>query len=206
MLFREKIFDAVELIAGLSDRANNIQLAMWIEQLLAGNRLPVVGSSDSHFHDAKDRDFNKRFNIVFAKDNSTDAIMQAIREGYSVAADVPPNDEADVRFYCDKQRLVHFAHFLYENYFNQTGKLCFAEGVLMRRYAEGEDVADTLAALAPTVENFYNRFFGKTPIRDFAKKDLDFIGECRETHRTVGPITRGSQLYIIPQKRNYRNE
>lgn len=206
MLFEEKIFDAVELMAGLSDRSNNIQLALWIEQLLAGNALPVVGASDSHFHDAKDRDFNKRFTIVFAKDNTTDAIMQAIREGYSVAADLPPNDDADVRFYSSKMRLVHFAHFLYENYFNQTWRLCVGEGILMRRYAEGEDVGSILAALAPTVENFYKRFYGITPIKGFSKKDLDFIEDCRSIHRTVGPETRGSQLYILPHGRNKRND
>ena len=206
MLFEEKIFDAVELMTGLSDKSNNIQLALWIEQLLAGNALPVVGASDSHFHDAKDRDFNKRFTIVFAKDNTTDAIMQAIREGYSVAADLPPNDDADVRFYSSKMRLVHFAHFLYENYFNQTWRLCVGEGILMRRYAEGEDVGSILAALAPTVENFYKRFYGITPIKGFSKKDLDFIEECRSIHRTVGPETRGSQLYILPHGRNKRND
>lgn len=206
LLFREKIFDAVEVIAGLSNRGNNIQLALWIEQMMAGNILPAVGSSDSHFHDFRDRDFNKRFSIVFAKDNSTDAIMEAIREGYSVAADLPPNDEIDVRFYCARKRLVHFAHFLFENYFNQTARLCVSEGMLMRRYAEGEDVGEILGKLAPSVENFYNRFYGKTPIKEFAKKDLDFINECRETHHTVGPLTRGSQLYIIPQKKNYRND
>ncbi len=206
MLFKEKIFDALELMAGLSDKGNNMQLALWIEQLLASNALPVVGSTDSHFHDAKDRDFTKRFTIVFAKDNSTEAIMEAIREGYSVAADLPPNDDADVRFYSSQLRLVQFAHFLYENYFNQTWRLCVGEGILMRRYAEGEDVADVLAALAPTVENFYKRFYGITPIKDFSEENLAFIEECRNTHRTVGPLTRGSQLYILPHGRNKRNE
>lgn len=207
MVFKENIFDAWELMAGLSDKGNNMQVALWIEQLLMGNALPVVGASDSHYHDyPRDRDFVKRFTIVFAKENTTDSIMEAIKAGYCVAAELPHNGDTDVRFYSSQMRLVQFAHFLYENYFNQTWCLCVGEGILMRRYAEGEDVGAVLAALAPTVENFYKRFYGITPIQDFSKENLDFIEECRSIHRTVGPLTRGSQLYILPHGRNKRNE
>ncbi|MBE7001650.1 MAG: hypothetical protein E7421_02990 [Ruminococcaceae bacterium] len=206
LLLQAKMFDAMELMAGLSDKENNIQVALWVEQLLAGNGLPVVGSSDSHYLNSRDRDFGKRFSIVFAKDNSTEAILQAIREGYSVAGEVSPHEETNVRFYGSRLRLVKFAHFLQENYFTQTWRLCMAEGILMRRYAEGEAVGEVLAALAPTVENFYKRFYGITPIQDFSQKDLDYIEDCRNTHRTVGPQTCGSQLYILPHGRNKRTD
>ena len=206
LLFKQKIFDAFELMGGLSDAENNMQVALWTQQLLAGNNIPVVGSSDSHFHDMQDRDFAKRFTIVFAKENTTAAILEAIQNGYSLAAELPYHDENTPRFYCSRLRLVNFAHYLFKNYFCQTAQLCIGEGVLMRRYIQGEDVGAVLSALAPTVESFYKRFYGITPTQGIPQRKLDFVEACREEHITRGPATKGSQLYILPHGRNVRND
>ena len=206
LLFKQKIFDAFELMGGLSDAENNMQVALWTEQLMAGNNIPVVGSSDSHFHNAQDRDFAKRFTVVFAKENTTAAILAAIQDGYSLAAELPYQDERTPRFYCSRLRLVKFAHFLFKNYFSQTAQLCVGEGILMRRYVQGEDVGAILSALAPTVENFYKRFYGITPIQNIPQQRLNFVDDCRKEHITRGPATKGSQLYILPHGRNIRND
>ena len=206
LLFKQKIFDAFELMGGLYDNENNMQVALWTQQLLAGNDIPVVGSSDSHFHDAQDRDFAKRFTVVFAKENSTPAILEAIRDGYSLAAELPYQDERTPRFYSSRLRLVNFAHFLFKHYFSQTAQLCVGEGILMRRYVQGEDVGAVLNALAPSVENFYRRFYGITSAQGIPQDKHDFVEACREEHITRGPATKGSQLYILPHGRNVRND
>ena len=180
--------------------------ALWTQQLLAGNDIPVVGSSDSHFHDAQDRDFAKRFTVVFAKENSTPAILEAIRDGYSLAAELPYQDERTPRFYSSRLRLVNFAHFLFKHYFSQTAQLCVGEGILMRRYVQGEDVGAVLNALAPSVENFYRRFYGITSAQGIPQDRLELVAACRDEHKKLGPATKGSQLYILPHGRNVRND
>ena len=203
LIFEEKMFDALELMGGIPTKHNNLQVALWQEECLKGNNLPVVGSSDSHNHDHEKTVFARRFTIVFAKSNTTEDIMDAIRKGYSVAAELPPNNEEDVRFY-GSVRLVLFAHFLFENYFNQTWRLCIGEGILMRRYTEGEDVAHALGALANTVENFYKKFYGITPAPYLTPERMAYLDECLAQQRTVGPITKGAALHIYD--RNERRE
>jgi len=196
ILFDEKIFDAFELIGGSAGKIPNLQLALWQEQAFKGNVLPVVSSSDSHNHDFSAGNFGRRFTIVFAKDNTTEAIMEAIRSGYSVAAELPIKVDDDVRFYGSQLRLIAFAHFLFENYFNETWRLCIGEGILMRRYAEGEPVGEILGALAPTVENFYKRFFGREAATVLPTERRVYLDRCLDAQRTLGPDTKGSSLYI----------
>ncbi|MBQ8894578.1 MAG: PHP domain-containing protein [Clostridia bacterium] len=194
LMFEEKIFDAFELVGGAPV---NPQLAIWQEYALRGNRLPVVGSSDSHDHDyAKRKSFARRFTVVFAKENTTEAILDAIRGGYSLAAEIPADSDSDIHFYGAPLRLVLFAKFIWENYFNETWRLCLGEGILMRRYAEGEEVGDLLAAMQPTVENFYKRFYGLVPAPVVSEARKAFLDHCLEVQRNVGPITKGSNLYI----------
>jgi hypothetical protein len=132
ILFDEKIFDAFELLNGIHCRFNNMQVALWQEQCLKGNALPVVGSSDSHIHDSRTSGFARRFTVVFAKKNDTESILSAIRGGYSVAGEHPIEEDGEVRFY-GSLRLVRFAHFLYDNYFNETWRLCVGEGIALAK-------------------------------------------------------------------------
>lgn len=206
-LFRENIFDAYEVIGGMFDGGNNMQVALWIEQMRAGISIPVVGASDSHNHDyATDPYFSKRFSIVFARENTTDAIMEAVKNGYAVAAELAPNSDTSICFYSDQMRLVQFCHFLYKNYFNETWRLCLGEGILMRRYAEGEDVAAVLSALKDTVENFYKKFYGITPYRGLSPARHEYAETCLQIHREIGPVTKGSSLNLKPGNQNLRQE
>lgn len=193
-LFAEKMFDAFELVGGCQTRDNNLQLALWQEQCMKGRFLSVVGSSDSHDHDFEKDVFARRFSIVFARDNTTEAILDAVRMGYSVAAELPPSSGEDVRFF-GSLRLVTFCHFLWKHYFSRTWRLCVGEGILMRRWALGEDVGSVLSALAPTVEDFYKRFYGLTEAPVLTKRQTEFLDKALETQKQ-GPISRGSKLYI----------
>lgn len=193
-MFDQKIYDAFEICGGIETRSNNLQLALWQEQCLKGNRLSVVGSSDSHNHDSQKEKFANRFTVVFAKENSTEAILQAVKQGLCVAGELPVGSNEDVRFY-GKLRLVTFCHFLFRHYFSRTWRLCIGEGILMRRWAQGEDVGQLLSALAPTVENFYKRFYGHAPAPVLSRQSLAFLDECLQAQQQ-GPVTKGSKLYI----------
>ncbi len=202
-LFDSHLFDALEVIGGIGAAAqfapakfNNIQVALWHEQTLKGNPLPVVGSSDSHNHDFVGTGFGRNFTLVFAKDNTTEAILDAIRNGYSVAGEVPRDADGDVRFYGSQVRLVAFAQFLYENYFNETWRLCVGEGILMRRYAQGEPVADLLAALANTVPNFYKQFYGLLPAPTLPAEHMAFLEHCRKRQLEEGPLSNGGVIKL----------
>lgn len=199
LLFDEKLFDAFELMGGIKTKNNNLQLALWQEQCMKGNALPVVGSSDSHNHDYESEHFARRFTIVFAKSNTTEDILDAIRKGNCVAGELPPDNSEDIRFY-GSLRLVLFAHFLFEHYFNETWRLCVGEGILMRRYAEGEDVGAILNACADTVENFYQKFYGLTSAPQLSKEQEEFLDDCLDKQRTIGPVTKGAAIYHIPGK------
>lgn len=196
ILFKMGIFDALEVIGGTGSKSNNMHLALWQEQLMAGNKMPVVGSSDSHNHDFEAGGFGRLFTVVFAKENTTEAILEAIRGGWSVAGELPAESSKDVRFYGAQLRLVRFAHFLFENYFNETWRLCIGEGILMRRYAEGEAVADTLGSLANTVENHYKKFYGISPAPEIPAARLEFLDKCLDMQRKIGPVTKGSMITI----------
>lgn len=196
ILFQEKIFDAFEVFGDAGQRNNNLQLALWQELLLKGNNIPIVSSSDSHNHDFYKTDFARRFTIVFAKSNNTKDILEAIRSGKCVAAEIPRGDDNEIRLHCEDFRLAAFAHFLYENYFSETHRLCMGEGILMRRYAEGERVEEILKGLKNTVEDFYKQFFGITKTQKIPEERLNFLNECLHLQRTVGPETCGSNLKV----------
>jgi len=196
LLFNENIFDAFELMGGIDSMANNKQLALWQEQLIKGNLIPAVGSSDSHKHDFNSDVFGHRFTYVFAKSNHTEDILDAIRKGYCVSGELPENNEKEVHFYSTKLRFVLFSHFLYNNYFDETARLCFGEGILMRRYAEGEPVGNILASLANTVENFYKKFYGLTPAPVLPKERQEYLDKCLYMQQHVGPDTKGSSLGV----------
>ena len=194
-LYTPELFDAFELVGGVRYDNLNKQLALWQEKAMEGKYLPPVGSSDSHNHDFAVDGFGRNFTVVFAKENTTEAILDAIRNGYTLAAEVPRAADEEVRFY-GSLRLVTFAQFLYKNYFNETWRLCVGEGILMRRFAEGEDVAEALSLLAPTVENFYKKFYGKCEFDGIPSHTREFVDKTRTIQLEKGPVTKGSNLYI----------
>ncbi len=196
ILFNLKIFDAFEIMGGIESKHNNLQLALWQEQAFKGNVVSVVGSSDSHNHDFDKNCFGRNFTIVFAKSNTTEDILNAVSSGYSVAAELPLESNTDIRFYGSQLRLISFARFLYENYFNQTWRLCVGEGILMRRYAEGEPVGELLSSFKDTVNNFYLQFYGKLPAPLIIDRCKDFLDTCLEYQQKEGPLTKGGSIFV----------
>lgn len=204
LLFDAKIFDVFELFNGADVHLDNLQISLWQEQMLKGNVMPVVGSSDSHNHDFTQDGFARCFSIVFAKSNRAEDILEAIRNGWSVAAEIPHSADAEARFYAAQFRLVSFTRFLWEHYFNETWRICIGEGILMRRFAEGEETGDVLGALAGSVEDFYKRFYGITPVDGLQMRSLQYLETVRKAQMESGVETKGSHLYIYGNGRNAR--
>lgn len=196
ILFSEKIFDAFEIFGETGQKNNNLQLALWQEQRFNGNDIPVVASSDSHDHNFHTTNFARRFTIVFAKSNKTEDILDAVRNGRSVAGEIPLGDNREIRFVSNNYRYTAFAHFLYEYYFSETYRLAMGEGIAMRRYAEGEKVEKLLNELYPATEKFYKEFFGILEISTIPEERLEFLNECLTLQKEVGPDTCGSNLKI----------
>ena len=195
ILFDLKIFDAFELMGGIDQTKNNMQLALWQQQMSKGNIIPIVGSSDSHNHDFAKDGFARRFTLVFASENTTSAVLDAVKDGLCVAGEISSKDDDEVRFYGDL-RLVSFAHFLWRNFFKETWRICFGEGVLMRRYAQGEPVEKELALACDTVSDFYKRYYGILPAPVIPDKIIKYLDKCRAVQTGEGPVTKGSSLFI----------
>ncbi len=203
LLFDAKLFDAFEVFGGVFDSECNLQTALWQEQLIQGNAIPVVGSSDSHNHNATVETFGRCFTLVFAESNTTSAIIDAVRKGYCVAGSIPRGDDATgrvpyndgaVQFFGTQFRLVKFSHFLYRSYFPETRRLSYGEGVLMRRYAEGEEVGELLSSFSDTVTNFYEKYYGLAPAPIVNARISEFLDRALEL-QLKGPVSNGSRLF-----------
>lgn len=144
-LMRTKPFDAFEVLGGERyPEQNEFQTFHYVKALERGWRFPVVGCSDNHDVYAEP-DGAVASTIVFAAANERSALIDAVREGYSVAVDQIGPEERLV----GDLRLVRYARFLLKNYFPLQKRLCFEEGRLMKAYVCGTepDAAQRLGAL-----------------------------------------------------------
>ncbi|MHB8962031.1 MAG: PHP domain-containing protein [Saccharofermentanales bacterium] len=172
-LLRSGMFDAFELVGGQTHRENMMQLALYHTEKALGNvDIPVVGSSDSHgtviepfagsqFSNPVDNEhgYFEFFSIVFAPANNKDAIIGAIKQGYSVAIDHYRNETP--RVYGDF-RTVSYAIFLLSEYFPLHEEICFEEGRAMQQYASGDatDALVMLGLLHGRIRRFWKKYFG----------------------------------------------
>lgn len=151
-------FDAFEVLGGESYyRQNGFQTALYYEMRARGIDFPVVGTTDTH---GSTEENSKRLvanTIVFAKENTRDAIVGAVKDGYSVAVDGTCSEKRYVGHF----RFIKYACFLVENYFPLHDKLCVYEGELMREYVLGDKTAaDELARVRDRVPKLRKKYFG----------------------------------------------
>jgi hypothetical protein len=145
-LLKTGVFDALELVGGLSPRENMMNIAFYNDEKACGNTdIPIVGSSDSHgtvrdvfegswFSNPVDNGngYFEFFSIVFSPTNDKDEIIDAVKRGYSVAVDNYPGETP--RVYGDF-RMASYALFLLSEYFPLHEENCFEEGRRMREFA-----------------------------------------------------------------------
>ena len=194
-LLTSGLFDAYELLGGQTDYYGvNRSVAMWNElRAEKGLKIPVVGSSDVH-NVQNAWTFPHFYTVAFAKDTSHDAIIEAIKNGNTVAVEDVGNEyERQYRCY-GSWRLVTFALFLFKHYFPEKQRICAGEGIAMRAYAMGEVESAAVELQVKQTENFRDRFFGKLPPVLPTAAMLAFEDKWRETHIALGPVTKGSSI------------
>jgi len=152
-------FDLFELISGYDRsewRANNVQIARYYAEYAKGNKLAVAGVSDSHGTD-NNVYFNWYYTVALAKDDSFDAIADALRSRNAVAVEAA--DGSVPRVY-GEERLVKYVTFLLENYFPRSRRICATEGALLKDAIAGDEQAkEALKALQGRIPALRKRCF-----------------------------------------------
>ena len=186
------MFDAYELIGGMTQAGNNCSVALWSELRAKGNEIAVVGSSDVHTF-AKCAQFPHCFTICFATENTNDAIRDAVKAGNSVAVEAVGTEyERQYRAY-GSHRLVMYAQFLLTHYFPEYQRVCQGEGVAMRAYAINDAPAALIEMQAEQAKKFQGRYFGKLAPKLPDAEMIAFEEKWRAV-QLAGPKTKGSQI------------
>ena len=140
-IYEKAPFDAFEVLGGENYyQHNGFQVGLYYEMKAKGIDHPVVGSTDSHGSTEHNRNALICSTIVFAKENSTEGLVKAIKEKYSIAVDTI---SAEYRLVGDF-RLMKYASFLMENYFPLHDLACRTEGYYMNRYIAGDSRAEVI--------------------------------------------------------------
>jgi len=138
LMMREHPFDAFEVLGGERYfEHNGFQTIRYYEELAKGNDLPIVGSTDTHGSTEHNDGAFICSTIVFAKENTVEALTGAIRERYSLAVDTISKEYRLV----GSLRFQKYAAFLINCYYPLHDRCCAIEGEYMRQYAVGEPKA-----------------------------------------------------------------
>lgn len=155
-ILRKHPFDAFEVLGGERYfQHNGFQTAAYYAARADGVDLPIVGSTDAHTSVSATSSLICS-TIVFAHANERKAIISAVKDKYSIAVDTI---SAEYRIVGDF-RLMKYARFLLDNYFDLHDEMCMEEGRLMKLYVTGADEAagDTLRAIAGRSERFLKKY------------------------------------------------
>ena len=164
-IFETGIFDALELVSGFGwDElqevdVNNLQLNKYIEARSKGQKIPVVGISDSHSCEENDK-FGRYYTICFAPSAELPDLIKAIKEERSVAIETPAGKLPRA---FGPYRLVAYTHFLLRYVLPLHDEMCFEEGRLMVEYAGGKkEVIEELKLLQGQIKKYYERIWATT--------------------------------------------
>lgn len=148
-------FDAFEILGGESYfEQNGFQMHKYYDLRRQGYDFPVVGSSDSH-GTVNNGAVHVASTIVFAPENTREALISAIKDKYSVAVD---DLVKDIGFAGDF-RFVRYGAFLQRNYFPLLREICYEEGRMMKDYVNGYASAEELSALKGRADRLRSKVF-----------------------------------------------
>lgn len=158
-IYEKAPFDAFEVLGGESYFAQNgFQTCFYYEMKAKGINRAIVGSTDAHGSTEHNPNALLCSTIVFAGENTQQALIEAIKEKYSVAVDT---NCCDYRLVGDL-RLMKYASFLMENYFPLHDLACKAEGYYMRCHLAGDERAKAvLAAMKGQIRQMQEKYFAK---------------------------------------------
>ena len=143
-IYEKAPFDAFEVLGGENYyHHNGFQTALYYEMKAKGIDRPIVGSTDSHGSTENNRNAMICSTIVFAEENERTALIDAVKNKYSVAVDTI---SAEYRLVGDF-RFVKYGSFLLENYFPLHDLACEAEGYYMNRLVVGDPRATAVLKL-----------------------------------------------------------
>jgi hypothetical protein len=152
-------FDAMEVVGGYSRHefeSNALQIARYQEERARGKRIPAVGVSDAHSVERGEL-FGWYFTLVFAPTLELPALVQSIRDLYSVAVESIPGDAPRAH---GPFRLVRYAQFLLREVLPQHDELCLEEGRRMLAHAAGDPQAvGALGALQGRTAGLYDHLW-----------------------------------------------
>ena len=157
-IYKNKPFHAFEVLGGENYYTHNgFQTALYYEMKEKGIDHPVVGSTDSHNSSAENnRNSLICSTIVFAKENTREGLISAIKDKYSVAVDTISTEYRLVGDF----RWIRYGAFLMENYFPIHDEACRAEGYFLRRHFAGDAQATAvLAALKGQLPAMQKKYF-----------------------------------------------
>ena len=160
-IFDARVCDAFEVLGGENYyNHNGYQTARYYRELAKGNRMPVVGSTDSHSSYESNRNAFICATIVFSPANERTALIDSIKNYYSVAVDTISKEYRLV----GEERFIRYGCFLIEHYFPLHDELCAEEGRLMKQYAVGtdrekEEAKRTLGAIFGRVQACREKYF-----------------------------------------------
>jgi hypothetical protein len=189
-ILKSGIYDAYELVGGMEQVGVNFSVNLRAELLSEGVKFPVVGSSDVHGIVGA-YTFPNYFTICFAENNAPDAIIDALKNGRTLAVEASETEYArNYRCYGDL-RFVYYAQFLLKHYFPELQRICAGEGIAMRNYLMGLAPASLIEAQVEQTEYFKNEFFGRCEAVTPSEKIHAYENKWREV-QLAGPTGKGS--------------
>lgn len=149
-------FDAFEVLGGENYyEQNGFQTQKYYEMRARGVDFPIVGSTDSHSCVNNEKAYVAS-TMVFAARNDREALIEAIKDKYSVAID---GISAEFRLVGDL-RLSKYACFLLKEFFPLHDELCYEEGRAMKDYACGvEGGKETLEFIGGRMQKQREKYF-----------------------------------------------
>jgi hypothetical protein len=133
-LGKKRKFDGIEIVSGSKIgecHVSNMQEILSREMLKSFEGVPVIGITDSHYY-SSDEIAGKHFTVIFVKERTPKAILEAIKEGWTVAVEMV-NETAQCY---GTLRLTMFAQFLVNYYFLERDNQAYIEGQAMKRKLE----------------------------------------------------------------------
>lgn len=150
-------FDAFEVLGGeVYYQQNGFQTVRYYEDRAKGIDYPIVGATDSHNCLAEHPESLVASTFVFAPKNEREALIQSVKEKYTVAVDTISKEYRLV----GEPRLVMYARFILDEFTPLHDELCYEEGRLMKAYANGEEGAkETLEFIYGRMEKLFKKYF-----------------------------------------------
>lgn len=162
-IFSQAKFDVIEMpgLGSVNKREFDEDVvlctAWWQEACIkAGRTLPVIGNTDSH---SSRNVLGLNYSIVFSKNDSFEAIAEALRSGNAVGVSYRDGKDLAPRIW-GSFRLVRYAQFLLREYFPEHDELCQTEGNMMLSALRGHLSKEVLSPFAKQLtQKCLDRFF-----------------------------------------------